>query len=110
VDEIDPKKHSFFVSSSSSGWSNNDIGLSWLKEVFKRETRRKARPGYRLLLLDGHGSYVTMDFINYCHDNKILLAVFTPHATHTLQPLNIGMFKPLLSAYSTELSLYLHGS
>jgi hypothetical protein len=110
VDEIDPKKHSFFVSSSSSDWSNNNIGLAWLKQVFERETRWKARSGYRLLLLDGHGSHVTMDLIDYCNDNKILLAIFPPHANHTVQPLEVGMFKPLSTAYSTELSSYLHTS
>jgi hypothetical protein len=76
--------------------------------VFEREIRWKARSGYRLLLLDGHGSHVTMDFIDYCNDNKILLAIFPPHATHTVQPLDVGMFKPLSTAYSTELSSYLH--
>jgi hypothetical protein len=42
-----------------------------------------------------------MDFINYCHDYKILLAVYPPHATYTLQPLNVVMFKPLANAYLT---------
>jgi hypothetical protein len=51
-----------------------------------------------------------MDFINYCNDNKILLAVFPPHATHTLQPLDVGIFKPLSNAYSTELARYLQDS
>jgi hypothetical protein len=110
VDAIDSEKHSVFISSSPSGWTNNDIGLAWLKEVFERETRRQARSGYRLLLLDGHGSHETMDFINYCNDNKILLALFPSHATHTLQPLDVGMFKPLSEAYSTELSNYLQRS
>jgi hypothetical protein len=110
VDAIDSEKHSVFVSASPSGWTNNNIGLAWLKEVFQRETRRQACSGYQLLLLDGHGSHLTMDFINYCNDNKILLAVFPPHATHTLQPLDVGMFKPLSEAYSTELSTYLQRS
>ena len=110
VNAIDPEKHSVFVTSSPSGWTNNDIGLAWLKEVFERETGRYARTGYRLLLVDGHSSHLTMDFINYCNDHKILLAVFPPHSTHTLQPLDVGMFKPLSSAYSEELSLYLHHS
>jgi hypothetical protein len=110
VDAIDTEKYSVFVSSSLSGWTNNNIGLAWLKEVFQRETRRQACSGYRLLLLDGHESHLTMDFINYCNDNKILLAVFLPHATHMLQPLDVGMFKPLSEAYSTELSKYLQRS
>lgn len=110
VEAIQAGEHSVFVTSSPSGWSNNDIGLAWLKGVFERETRRYASTGYRLLLLDGHGSHVTMDFIEYCHDNKILLFVFPPHATHTLQPLDVVMFKPLATAYSNELSGYLQDS
>ena len=110
VDAVQAGNHSVFTTSSPSGWSNNDIGLHWLKEVFERETRRHASTGYRLPLLDGHRSHVTMDFINYCHDHKILLAVYPPHATHTLQPLDVVMFKPLANAYSTELTQYLQNS
>jgi hypothetical protein len=110
ADAIEAGKHSVFISSSPTGWTTNDIGLAWLKEVFDRETRRQARTGYRLLLLDGHGSHITMDFINFCNDNKILLAVFPPHATHTLQPLDVSLFKPLSDAYSIELANYLQDS
>ena len=110
VEAVQAGEHSVFTTSSPSGWSNNDIGLAWLKQVFERETRRHASTGYRLLLLDGHGSHVTMDFIEYCNDNKILLFVFPPHATHTLQPLDVVMFKPLATAYSTQLMGYLQDS
>ncbi|KAF7569911.1 hypothetical protein PtrM4_123260 [Pyrenophora tritici-repentis] len=51
-----------------------------------------------------------MDFINFCNDNKILLAVFPPHATHTLQPLDVSLFKPLSDAYLNELTKYLQDS
>ncbi|RYN16665.1 hypothetical protein AA0119_g13177 [Alternaria tenuissima] len=49
-----------------------------------------------------------MDFINYCDQNKILLAILPPHSTHTLQPLDVVMFKPLSTAYSKELTTHLH--
>ncbi len=107
VDSIKPGKHSVYVSSSPSGWTNNDIGLAWLEQVFDRETKAKARSAWRLLILDGHGSHVTQDFINYCDENKILLCVFPPHSTQTLQPLDVVMFKPLSTAYSSELAEHL---
>jgi hypothetical protein len=78
--------------------------------VFDRFTKEKAQRKYRLLMLDGHSSHVTMDFINYCDQNKILLAVFPPHSTHTLQLLDVVMFKPLSTAYSKELTTHLHNS
>jgi hypothetical protein len=110
VEDIEVEKHSVSVASSPSGWTNNDLGLAWLEQVFNRYTKPKARQSYRLLILDGHGSHLTMDFIDYCDQNKILLMVFPPHSTHTLQPLDVVMFKPLSTAYSTELSTYLHRS
>jgi hypothetical protein len=108
VEEIKPGVHSVLVSSLPSGWTNNEIGLAWLEQVFDRYTKSKARRKYRLLILDGHGSHLTMDFINYCNQNKILLAIFPPHSTHTLQPLDVVMYKPLSTAYSKELTTHLH--
>ena len=104
VADITAGEHPVHVTSSPSGWTNNDIGLSWLEDVFDRYTKEKCRRSYRLLILDGHGSHLTMDFIEYCHQNRILLAIFPPHSTHTLQPLDVVMFKPLSSAYSAELA------
>jgi hypothetical protein len=49
---------------------------------------------------------VTDDFIDYCLDHRILLAILPPHSTHTLQPLDVGCFKPLASAYSKRLTIH----
>ena len=103
VQDIKPK-HQVFYTSSPSGWSNNDIGLAWLEQVFDRHTKKKARRAWRLLIIDGHGSHVTLEFIEYCYQNKILLLILPPHSTHTLQPLDVVMFKSLSSGYSRELS------
>jgi hypothetical protein len=51
-----------------------------------------------------------MDFINYCDEHRILLAIMPPHSTHTLQPLDVVMFKPLSTAYSSALTTHLHKS
>ena len=107
---LDPDIHQIRISSSPSGWTNNEIGLAWLQQVFDRSTKAKARSSYRLLVLDGHGSHVTMDFIKYCDEHKILLAVYPPHSTHTLQPLDVSMFKPLSTAYSNEVSAFMDRS
>jgi hypothetical protein len=112
VAAIEAGQHDVFVASSPSGWTNNDIGLAWLEQVFDRCTKQKARRGrdWRLLILDGHGSHLTKDFIDYCDSHRILLAVFPPHSTHTLQPLDVVCFKPLSTNYSNELSIHLQKS
>jgi hypothetical protein len=55
VANIKALEHDVFVSSSPSGWSNDDLGVTWLEQVFDRHTKEKARHGrdYQLLILDG---------------------------------------------------------
>jgi hypothetical protein len=112
VADIKAGKHDVFITSSPSGWTNNKVGLAWLEQVFDRCTKKKARRGreWRLLIVDGHGSHLTQDFFDYCESHRILLAVFPPHSTHTLQPLDVVCFKPLSTAYSNKLSFYLQKS
>ena len=38
VEGID-MRHQIFPTTSPSGWTNNDIGLSWLEHVFQRYTK-----------------------------------------------------------------------
>ena len=59
---------------------------------------------YRLLLLDGHASHVSIDFVRYCQDHKIIPLCLPPHLTHYLQPLDVGIFSALAGAYRTLVS------
>jgi hypothetical protein len=78
--------------------------------VFDRYTKPKARLQYRLLIVDGHGSHLTQEFLEYCHQKRIILAVLPPHSTQTLQPLDVVCFKPLSSNYTCELDNHLQQS
>ncbi|KAI1516672.1 Membrane protein [Pyrenophora tritici-repentis] len=49
-----------------------------------------------------------MEFIKYCDRHRILLMILPPHSTHTLQPLDVVLFKPLSQAYSNELTNHLY--
>jgi hypothetical protein len=110
LQDFDPKLHDCFFASSPSGWTNDELGFAWLKDIFDRHTKEKARRRWRLLILDGHGSHITMKFIDYCNDNRILLMTYPPHSTHSLQPLDVGIFSPLSTAYSKQLEDFLHKS
>jgi hypothetical protein len=105
--DINPETHNIRFSVSKSGWTNDNLGVAWLEQVFDPATQGKARSNYRLLILDGHGSHVTTRFLDYCDENRILVLVYPPHATHTLQPLDVSCFGPLSQSYSNEL-IYQH--
>ena len=47
-----------------------------------------------LLVLDGYGSQVTINVIEYARSNEILLLCLPSHTFHILQPLDVGVFKP----------------
>ncbi|KAF1922239.1 uncharacterized protein M421DRAFT_427112 [Didymella exigua CBS 183.55] len=49
-----------------------------------------------------HSSHITIAFINYCSRHKILLLIYLPHSTQTLQPLDVGCFSPFGNNYSKE--------
>jgi hypothetical protein len=110
LQDFNPELYSCFFASSASGWTNDDLGYAWLTNIFDRETKDKARRGWRLLILDDHGSHLTMKYINYCDTNRILLITYPPYSTYLLQPLDVGIFSPLSTAYSKNLEEFLHKS
>ena len=106
LDKFDPKEHCCFFASSKTGWTNENLGYEWLTTVFDRATREKSRykRDWRLLFVDGHNSHVNWRFVDWCIKNKVLVAVYPPHSTHRLQPLDVSLFSPLATYYSEELT------
>ncbi|KAM5528251.1 transposase [Fusarium oxysporum f. sp. phaseoli] len=91
-----------FIATSQNGWTNNELGLEWLKH-FDRSTSNRSVGAYRLLILDGHESHHSSDFERYCQDNKIITLCMPPHASHLLQPLDVGCFAVLKQAYGRQI-------
>ena len=110
VEDIEPGKHLVFVTATPSGWTNDQAGLAWLEQIFERETHAKARRSWRLLIVDGHGSHITMAFIKYCDRHRILLMIYPPHSTQTLQPLDVVCFSPLASNYNKVVTEHTHNT
>lgn len=103
LQDYQPDEHPCWFASSPNGWTSDELGLSWLQSLFNPQTVDKAKRDWRLLVLDGHGSHCTIRFLDWCRSNRILVAVFPPHATHRLQPLDVSLFRPLATYYSHEL-------
>lgn len=75
-----------------------------MKRVFEPTTRPKANGQYRLLVCDGHDSYISGSFIAHCLQNRILLLILPPHTSHLLQPLDIAIFGPLKKRLTAALA------
>ena len=78
---------------SPTGYTNDELSMEWIR-YFDIHTAGRRRGAWRLLLMDGCGAYITWEFIDYCNTNKIKLVLLPVHATHFLQPLDVGIFQP----------------
>jgi hypothetical protein len=77
---------------SESGFTNDRIGVEWLRH-FIRETHSSLTAPKKLLLYDGHGSHDTDEFKQLAQENNIILYMFLPYLTYLLQPLDVGCFQ-----------------
>lgn len=70
---------------SEKGFVTGEIMIAWIQKEFNDQTKEKASNEYRLLFLDGHSSHQTLEIIDFCMENKIVLMAFPLHTTHALQ-------------------------
>ena len=100
-----PEAH---ITTSENGWTDNEIGLLWIKGCFDPETTPSgddSETRWRILALDGHASHISTQTVAYCITKKIILLCLPPHTTHFLQPLDIGIFNPLAKVYRLHIAL-----
>ncbi|TIC89448.1 Tripeptidyl-peptidase SED1 [Colletotrichum higginsianum] len=98
---------------TENGWTTDDTAVEWLQKVFIPQTipqtasqgkeGQEGKEEARLLVVDGHGSHTTTDFMWLCYINNIHLLFLPPHTSHVLQPLDQSVFSPVKAAYRKEL-------
>ena len=74
--------------------------MEWLGKSFIPQATSWNKSGKPILLiLDGHSSHETLQFINLAYENNTLVLCLPPHTTHKLQPLDVGVFGPFQRAW-----------
>jgi 4-hydroxybenzoate polyprenyltransferase len=94
---------SWKFTATDNGWTSNATALEWLQKVFIPQTVPRDPKEPRLLILDGHGSHETLEFMWECYSNNIYLLFLPPHTSHVLQLLDLSVFFPLKQAYRKRL-------
>ena len=89
----------WLFTATEKGWINRVVALEWLQRVFIPRTRPQDPSQRRLLILDGHDSHTTTEFMWHCFDNNIQLLFLPAHTSHVLQPLDLSVFSPLKHTY-----------
>jgi hypothetical protein len=92
---------------SDNGWTDDILGLTWLKQVFEKHSAHRTRGVYRLLILDGHGSHLTPEFDLFCAEHSIITLCMPPHSSHLLQPCDVSFFAVLKRLYGQQIQGYI---
>jgi DDE superfamily endonuclease len=97
------------VGCSPSGYSNSDIVLEWFRLVFDPQTKSRASGRPRVLIVDGFGRQESLEVLQFCHANNIILCRLPSHTSHKLQPCDVAVFGPLKTAYRERVEELYHG-
>jgi hypothetical protein len=73
--------------------------------VFIPHTQPNDPEQWRLLILDGHKSYTTPEFMTECLMHKIWITFLPAHTSHVLQPCDLGLFSSIKPLYRRKLQL-----
>ncbi len=87
---------------SDSGYTDSKISLEWLKRIFDPETKERANKKPRVLICDGFGTHETLEILEFCFENNILLCRLPSHTSYKLQPCDVAVFAPLKAAYRDQ--------
>jgi hypothetical protein len=87
---------------SDTGYTDSFLSLQWLKLVFDPQTKELANQKPRVLICDGFGTHESLEVLEFCFENNIILCRLPSHTSHVLQPLDISVFSPLKTAYRSQ--------
>lgn len=77
--------------------------------MFDPQIKERANQKPRVLIYDGFGTHKTLEILEYCFKNNILLCRLPSYTSHKLQLCNIGVFAPLKTAYRDKVERLYRG-
>ncbi|XP_049813585.1 uncharacterized protein LOC126260304 [Schistocerca nitens] len=88
---------------SLKGWINADLFLEWFQHFLE------CIPPHRpiILFMDSHESHMIPETLSLASDNDVHIVTFSAHITHLLQPLAVGVYKPLKDSWRKQLATFM---
>lgn len=93
------KMEDYVYTYQDNAYTNSIITMEWLEKIFESETAKQAQGKWRLLIFDGFDSHRDSEMVEFCWNYRIIPFRIPSHTLHRLQPLNVGVFSALNSAY-----------
>jgi len=93
---------------NASGWMQEKefvIFLEHFQRYVSSSTSHKI-----LLLLDNHSSHISIQALDFCYENGIVVLSFPPHCSHKLQPLDRSVYGPLKKAVNASCDAWMRSN
>ena len=89
------------VGMQRKGWIDTIHFIEWMHHfIYKLEREESLSQEKRhLLILDGHKSHISLEVLMTANDHGIDMISLPSHTFHSLQPLDVGCFRPFKVAF-----------
>ncbi|XP_053615028.2 uncharacterized protein LOC128677887 [Plodia interpunctella] len=87
------------IGCTESGWMNMEAFYEYVANVFYKWLLENKITMPVALFMDGHTSHISLPLSIFCKEKGIILVALFPNSTHILQPLDVGVFRPVKGAW-----------
>lgn len=84
---------------SDNGWMLAKNYFEYVANIFEPWLTQNKIDRPVILYIDGHSSHLTLHLSQFCSTYGINLVALHPNATHIIQPLDVGFFKPFKTCW-----------
>lgn len=100
----------YAIGHSESGWMTTSTFYEYIANCFYPQLVQNSVPFPVVLFLDGHKSHISLELHDFCNDKQIILYCLVAHASHIYQPCDVGIFRPLKSAWKKTVAKHMQES
>ncbi|GFO08451.1 hypothetical protein PoB_003495600 [Plakobranchus ocellatus] len=89
-----------------SGWMTKQLFVECLRHIHRHV--RSTPENKVLVILDNQESHISIEAVDYCRDNGIVLLSLPPYCSHKMQPLDRTIFGPLKMHYNKAIKSWMY--
>lgn len=89
---------------TQSGWIDGPTFRDWFLSTFLPHANRLEGP--KVIIGDNLSSHLDEDVLKTCQENNIRFICLVPNSTHICQPLDVGFFRPMKTAWRKMLEIW----
>jgi hypothetical protein len=87
----------WYYAFSETGYTDSKISLEWITRIFDPQTKALANQNPAVLICDDFGTQETLEILEFCFENNIILCRLPSHTFYKVRRCDIGVFGPSLS-------------